>query len=647
MTIMKKQQKCFLSAVLVLAMVTTMVWDVSTRTPDLNAAEKGVANPRVEYNERETIEFGHYLQKDTNGDGTVDEKDEKQPITWQILSRNGDDLFLMADKALDCKMYNENKVNVTWESCTLRKWLNSDFLNTAFTETEQKGIITTKVVNADNVENGLNTPGGNDTEDKIYLLSLDEVTNSSYGFRSVGDDQAKICDQARICETTDYAKEKGTYINEENSLRWWLRSPGYDSSYASYVEFTGYGGRYDCCVDFDFLGVRPVLHIKLSSLDNSNYRMTKKVAVSVKHSVYDLIELGNYSGKALWWRVLSRNGEDVFLLADRTVCEKNYNNKFDSVTWETCNLRTWLNDEFYDSAFNASEKVAIQKTRYENKDNPFHESKAGNDTEDKLTILSLDDIVNPTYGFPVKYYCDTETRMATSLDSDGTSNFGVWWLRTPGADDYNAAEVYDEGFSHVDGTIVNDNSYSAHNAIRPALHINLSALSSLKKVGTVSAGEDGIKYYDLEGKQINGTVPTVKPDVTATPKTTVTVEPTKVPDVTSTTVQTKVPTVTRTVEPVSITKPNAVTGFKAKSFKGKLKLSWNEVSGASGYVINYSLKSNFKKAKKVTITKVSTKAKTLKGLKKKKKYFVRIRAYKKSGSKKIYGKWKKISKKTK
>ena len=53
------------------------------------------------------------------------------------------------------------------------------------------------------------------------------------------------------------------------------------------------------------------------------------------------------------------------------------------------------------------------------------------------------------------------------------------------------------------------------------------------------------------------------------------------------------------------------------------------------------------KAKKVTITKVSTKAKTLKGLKKKKKYFVRIRAYKKSGSKKIYGKWKKISKKTK
>ena len=99
MTIMKKQQKCFLSAVLVLAMVTTMVWDVSTRTPDLNAAEKE-GKSRVEYNERETIEFGHYLQKDTNGDGTVDEKDEKQPITWQILSRNGDDLFLMADKAL-------------------------------------------------------------------------------------------------------------------------------------------------------------------------------------------------------------------------------------------------------------------------------------------------------------------------------------------------------------------------------------------------------------------------------------------------------------------------------------------------------------------------------------------------------------------
>lgn len=92
---------------------------------------------------------------------------------------------------------------------------------------------------------------------------------------------------------------------------------------------------------------------------------------------------------------------------------------------------------------------------------------------------------------------------------------------------------------------------------------------------------------------------------------------------------------------------SAVTGLKAKALKGKLKISWAKAAGVSGYEIQYSLKSNFKKVKKITVAKASTKAKTIKGLKKKKKYFVRIRAYKKSGSKKIYGAWTKIAKKTK
>lgn len=95
------------------------------------------------------------------------------------------------------------------------------------------------------------------------------------------------------------------------------------------------------------------------------------------------------------------------------------------------------------------------------------------------------------------------------------------------------------------------------------------------------------------------------------------------------------------------TRVSAVTGLKAKALKGKLKISWAKAAGVSGYEIQYSLKSNFKKVKKITVAKASTKAKTIKGLKKKKKYSVRIRAYKKVRSKKIYGAWTKIAKKTK
>ena len=235
MTIMKrnKGKKRVLSVALALTMTATMTAMVPTKVATVKAADTTVSNPRVEYNTRDTIEFGHYLQEDTNGDGKVDKKDEKQPIKWQILSKNGNDLFLLADKALDCKAYNETYTGVTWETCTLRTWLNDDFLNTAFSEAEQKGITTTNVVNADNPE--YTTNGGNNTKDKIFLLSLDEVANTSYGFRS----DRGYYDQARICEATSYAKKQGASTNDKDSSWCWLRSPGSTSLLAAIVD--GFG----------------------------------------------------------------------------------------------------------------------------------------------------------------------------------------------------------------------------------------------------------------------------------------------------------------------------------------------------------------------------------------------------------------------
>jgi spore coat protein CotH len=73
--------------------------------------------------------------------------------------------------------------------------------------------------------------------------------------------------------------------------------------------------------------------------------------------------------------------------------------------------------------------------------------------------------------------------------------------------------------------------------------------------------------------------------------------------------------------------------------KKKLTVKWKKVSGASGYVIQYSLKKNFKKAKKVTVKKGTTTKKVIKKLKKGKRYYVRIRAYKKISGKNYYSKW--------
>ena len=79
--------------------------------------------------------------------------------------------------------------------------------------------------------------------------------------------------------------------------------------------------------------------------------------------------------------------------------------------------------------------------------------------------------------------------------------------------------------------------------------------------------------------------------------------------------------------------------LKAKAAKKSATVKWKKNSLASGYQIQYGLKSSFKGAKKVTVSKNTTVSKDIKGLKQGKKYYVRIRCYKKVGSKKFYSAW--------
>ncbi len=223
------------------------------------------------------IWFGNYWQEDTNGDGKADKNDKKTPIKWRVLSVDGDDVFLVADKNLDCQRYNDTRMDVTWETCTMRSWLNgygeesnkdgkdysgNNFLDNAFSAKEQSAVKTTNVVNNDNPEYG--TEGGNDTTDKVYLLSLDEVTNPAYGFASHNSISA-----TREAVNTAYTAEGGEIESEDmngagNAEDWRLRSSGYSSRYASRVGSDGCVRANGSSLGFDN-AVRPVLHLNLSS----------------------------------------------------------------------------------------------------------------------------------------------------------------------------------------------------------------------------------------------------------------------------------------------------------------------------------------------------------------------------------------------
>ncbi len=210
------------------------------------------------------IYFGNYWQNDTNGDGKADQNDKKEPIKWRVLSVNGNDAFLLADQNLDAKPYNEEATDVTWATCTLRTWLNDTFLNTAFTSAEQATIRNTTVVNEDNPYYG--TEGGANTTDKVYLLSIAEASNTAYGFNG----EFRTGSETREAKNTAYAKECGAWTSTsteyEGNGDWWLRSPGYYSFFASFVDNFDCGYDYGHYVSYDNAAVRPALHLNLGPM---------------------------------------------------------------------------------------------------------------------------------------------------------------------------------------------------------------------------------------------------------------------------------------------------------------------------------------------------------------------------------------------
>lgn len=156
-----------------------------------------------------------------------------------MLSVEGDYAFLVAAQSLDVQRYNEKRLPVTWETCTMRSWLNGyggdsnvcgldyrndNFIDGAFTALEQNAIKAMVIENADNPR--FNTEGGEDTQDKVFLLSFADVTNQEYGFSSASDMNLGVFgDDAKSWKITAYVEAGGTTVTLY-SVGCQLRSPG-------------------------------------------------------------------------------------------------------------------------------------------------------------------------------------------------------------------------------------------------------------------------------------------------------------------------------------------------------------------------------------------------------------------------------------
>ena len=188
------------------------------------------------------VQFGRYPQTTEGNDDTM--------IEWQVLDRDGRNALLISRYGLDVQPYTCPHAQVTWEQCTLRIWLNDTFANRAFSQKEQQAILMTTVANGSD-EGYWKTDGGNDTQDKIFLLSYRQA--EQYFDVTIDNDENM---KSRM-QPTDYALAHGA-----GKRGWWLRSQGPEQDTAARVYSVG-------ALDYDFTGfeecVRPALWVNIDS----------------------------------------------------------------------------------------------------------------------------------------------------------------------------------------------------------------------------------------------------------------------------------------------------------------------------------------------------------------------------------------------
>ncbi len=205
------------------------------------------------------IEFGAYPQGTDGLDMT--------PIQWIILDRDDNKALVLSKYGLEHKPYNDGLYGVDWATCSLRKWLNIDFLQIAFSAEEKSAILTTEVDNSAsqgysewNERGGVQ--GGRNTEDQVFLLSYAEAKKY---LKVAHSNSANVI--ARVAPTA-WAIHQGALSNSSNPTAdgeasgwWWLRSPGYTQDSASRVSLAGTLDYYN--VNGSYGCVRPAMWITL------------------------------------------------------------------------------------------------------------------------------------------------------------------------------------------------------------------------------------------------------------------------------------------------------------------------------------------------------------------------------------------------
>ena len=202
-------------------------------------------------------------------------------------------------------------------------------------------------------------------------------------------------------------------------------------------------------------------------------------------NVGNIVVFGDYR-----WSVLSAEEGRALILTEQIIEQRDYHDKKEAVTWEQAEIRNFLNSEFLER-FCASDQERILTTQNRNPDNPWYKSLGGNDTTDKVFLLSLDEVVRLYFGDSSRlldnpkpnqrYWFDRKDennakRKAVFLDSGWW-----WWTRSPGKNNRVATYIHGDGNIGIQGNGISKTSFntlhcntgSNKGGVRPAMWVKI------------------------------------------------------------------------------------------------------------------------------------------------------------------------------
>lgn len=187
-----------------------------------------------------------------------------------------------------------------------------------------------------------------------------------------------------------------------------------------------------------------------------------------------LIKFGHYQysnniSEPIQWLILDTSENEALLISKFGIACKQYNREYIRITWEQCDLRKWLNNEFLNNSFSAGETDAIIVSHLSNNENPEFHTDGGNDTNDRIFCLSLTEAMT--------YIQDDSERKCLpnpqiiKNEPYMRNDCCFWWLRSPGRFPTHASRIGPDGSVVVRGHLVNDDHYT----VRPAMRINIKS----------------------------------------------------------------------------------------------------------------------------------------------------------------------------